>query len=89
MHKHNARSLRDKYERLVHHVQSHSWAIAGITQRKWDISHNWSAVVDRHKPFRRHTQGKDEESSQMCGTDRGWGRVCGPGSEERPVKLTV
>ena len=46
-------------------MQSHSWDIAGIAQSRRDSSRDWSAVVDRHKPFRRHTQGR-EEGDALC-----------------------
>jgi len=53
----NARSMGNKQEELEAIVQQDSYDLVAITETWQDDSHDWSAVMDGYKLFRRHRQG--------------------------------
>jgi len=49
----NAHSMGSKQEELEAIVQQDSNDLVAITEMWWDDSHDWSAVMDGYKLFRR------------------------------------
>ncbi|GAB0206658.1 hypothetical protein GRJ2_003131400 [Grus japonensis] len=54
----NARSMGNKQEELEAIVQLENYDIVAIMETWWDDLHNWSAVMDGYKLFRRDRQGR-------------------------------
>jgi len=54
----NACSMGNKQVELEAIVQQDSYDLVAITEKWWDDSHDWSAVMDGYKLFRRDKQGK-------------------------------
>ena len=54
----NARSMGNKQEELEVTVQQANYDLVAITETWWDNSHDWSAVMDGYKLFRRDRQGR-------------------------------
>ena len=49
----NARSMGNKQEELEVTVQQANYDLVALTETWWDNSHDWSAVMDGYKLFRR------------------------------------
>ncbi|KAK4816845.1 hypothetical protein QYF61_023967 [Mycteria americana] len=54
----NARSMGNKQEELETIVHQENYDMVAITETWWDDSHNWSAVMDGYKLFRRDRRGR-------------------------------
>ena len=54
----NARSMGNKQEELEVIVQRTNYDLVAITETWWDHPHDWSAVMDGYKLFRRDRQGR-------------------------------
>ncbi|KAK4814759.1 hypothetical protein QYF61_026736 [Mycteria americana] len=54
----NARSIGNKQEELEAIVHQENYDMVAIMETWWDDSHNWSAVMDGYKLFRRDRQGR-------------------------------
>ena len=54
----NARSMGNKLEELEAIVHQANYDLVAITKTWWDHSHDWSAVMDGYKLFRRDRQGR-------------------------------
>ncbi|CAM5172065.1 unnamed protein product [Eretmochelys imbricata] len=54
----NAQSLGNKQGELEVLVMSRNYDVIGITETWWDNSHDWSAVMDGYKLFRKDRQGR-------------------------------
>ena len=54
----NARSMGNKQEELEVIVQCTNYDLVAITETWWDHSHDWSAVMDGYKLFRRDRRGR-------------------------------
>ena len=54
----NARRMGNKQEELEAIVQQANYDLVAITETWWDHSHDWSAVMDGYKLFRRDRQGR-------------------------------
>ena len=54
----NARSTGNKQEELEAIVSQGNYDLVAITETWWDHSHDWSAVMDGYKLFRRDRQGR-------------------------------
>ncbi|KAK4819787.1 hypothetical protein QYF61_011387 [Mycteria americana] len=54
----NARSTGNKEEELEAIVHQENYDTVAITETWWDDSHNWSAVMDGYKLFRRDRRGR-------------------------------
>ena len=49
----NARSMSNKKDELEVIVSQANYDLVAITETWWDHSHDWSAVIDGYKLFRR------------------------------------
>lgn len=54
----NARSMGNKQEELEAIVRQANYDLVDIIETWWDHSHDWSAVMDSDKLFRRDRQGR-------------------------------
>ncbi|KAK4811010.1 hypothetical protein QYF61_015714 [Mycteria americana] len=54
----NARSMGNKQEELEAIVHQENYDMVAIMETWWDDSHNWSAVMDGYKLFRRDRRGR-------------------------------
>ncbi|KAK4826282.1 hypothetical protein QYF61_007129 [Mycteria americana] len=54
----NARSMGNKQEELEAIVHQENYDMVAITETWWGDSHNWSAVMDGYKLFRRDRRGR-------------------------------
>ncbi|PKU43819.1 nipped-b-like protein [Limosa lapponica baueri] len=54
----NVHSMRNKQEELEATVQLENYDVIIIIETWWDDSHNWNAVMDGYKLFRRDRQGR-------------------------------
>ncbi|PKU31493.1 rna-directed dna polymerase from mobile element hypothetical protein [Limosa lapponica baueri] len=54
----NAHSVGNKQDELEAIVQQDSCDVVAITEVWWDDGHNWNAVMDGYKLFRRDRQGR-------------------------------
>ena len=54
----NARSMGNKQEELEVTVQQANYDLVAITETWWDNSHDWSAVMDGYKLYRRDRKGR-------------------------------
>uniref|UniRef100_K7F1Q8 Reverse transcriptase domain-containing protein n=1 Tax=Pelodiscus sinensis TaxID=13735 RepID=K7F1Q8_PELSI len=54
----NARSLGNKQEELEALAQAKKYDLIGITETWWDDSHDWSAVMEGYRLFRKNRQGR-------------------------------
>ena len=58
MHLHSAHSRSNKQEELEAIVRQAIYDLAVTPETWWDHSHDWSAVMDGYKLFRRDRQGR-------------------------------
>ena len=54
----NACSMGNKQEKMVVIVRQANYDLVVITETWWDHPHDWSAVMDGYKLFRRDRQGR-------------------------------
>ena len=54
----NARRMGNKQEELEAIVRQANYDLVDIIETWWDHSHDWSAVMDSDKLFRRDRQGR-------------------------------
>ncbi|PKU36299.1 mitochondrial fission process protein 1 [Limosa lapponica baueri] len=54
----NAHSMGNKQDELEHIVQQDSYDIVAITETWWSDGHDWNAVMNGYKFFRRDRQGR-------------------------------
>ncbi|KAJ7423110.1 hypothetical protein BTVI_11074 [Pitangus sulphuratus] len=62
----NAHSVGNKQEELEAIVQQESCDVVTITETWWDDSHDWSAVMEGYKLFRRDRQGTRGGGVSVC-----------------------
>jgi len=53
-----ARSMGNKQEELEANVQQDGYDLVAITEKWWDSSHDWHAVMDGYTLFRKGQQGE-------------------------------
>ena len=66
----NACSMGNKQEELVATAQMENYGLIAITETWWDELHDWSAVIDGYKLFRRDRQGRRGGGVALCAKTR-------------------
>jgi len=63
----NARSMGNKQEELEAIAQQDSYDLVAITEMWWDSSHDWQAVMDGYRLFRKDRPTSKWKKSRLSG----------------------
>ena len=62
----NARSTGNKQEELEAIIQQDGYDLVAITETWWDNSHDWHAVIDGYRLFRKEANNERWRSCSIC-----------------------